>query len=59
MTAVFPETELKSVDVLKTDGAFNVGCYVRDGKLVPGLNRALNPQAIFNNITVAFLRRGN
>ncbi len=54
MTAVFPETELKSVDVLKTDGAFNVGCYVRDGKLVPGLNRALNPQAIFNNITVAF-----
>lgn len=52
--SVLPETELKNVDVLNADGAFNAGCYVRDGKLVPGLNRTQNPQTIFNNITVAF-----
>ena len=35
---VFPQTSLKTVDVLAAKGAFNVGCQVSDGKLTPTVN---------------------
>lgn len=35
---VFPKTTLKKVDVLAADGAFNVGCYTLNGKLIPAIN---------------------
>lgn len=34
----FPETVLKTADVLGVGGALNIGCYVSDGKLMPALN---------------------
>lgn len=51
---VFPETELKSVDVLSADGYFNAGCRLSDGKILPALNRAVDNNPVLKNITAAW-----
>ena len=35
---VYPKTSIKTVDLLATDGATGTGCYLSDGKILPGLN---------------------
>ncbi|MDE7082475.1 MAG: hypothetical protein K2O89_02070 [Clostridia bacterium] len=51
---VFPKTALKTVDVLAAEGAFNVGCYTDNGRLVPAINSVNKLTAIHDGISAAW-----
>lgn len=51
---VFPKTSVKTVDVLAAGGAFNVGCYVQNGKLVPATNSVTRLNSLKGKATAAW-----
>ncbi len=50
----FPATKLKKADVLAAEGAFNVGCYVREGKLIPAINLVKKLNAAMSVVNAAW-----
>lgn len=51
---VFPKTSLKKADVLAAEGAFNVGCFVSDGKVVPAINSVTQLSQLNEKATAAW-----
>jgi len=51
---IFPQTKLKKVDVLEAKGALGVGCYVKDGKLIPAINTVRKLGVALNVINFAW-----
>lgn len=54
---IFPETKFKRADVLAAAGAVNVGCIVKDGKILPAINSATRLNRLAEKATAAWYSR--
>ncbi len=51
---IFPPTSLKKADVLAAEGAFNIGCFVQNGKLFPAINSVTPLNTVLNTVNCAW-----